>query len=292
MKKFNNDEGKAQLRNHAKMLTTLGKCWIDNLLKEQYFIVDLLNNDMNESSFIDRWHSSNDIPSSNYHKILSRSTIVKLNRYLVDNQRFKKDKSSRQINMTIMPMENESDTWSEGWFVNVNVRELLHQLCSISFRVNNGSNFGQHHRNKLSHNELFEIFDWTVYSEEQSQIISVSIREWELNKNHRQTCEDSSQARITLLNPNNGTITMVREEMKYAIEKCMPLKETPRLDLYFDNSELTTLSLLSCACIEFICKSNEEYCILKFIPHERRQPSPPEENDKESSKMKKRKIDH
>ena len=35
---------------------------------------------------------------------------------------------------------------------------------------------------------------------------------------HRQTCEDSSQARITLLNPNNGTITTVREEMKHAIE--------------------------------------------------------------------------
>ena len=79
MKKFNNDKGKAQLRNHAKTLTTLGKCWIDNLLKEQYFIVDLLNNDMNESSFIDWWHSSNDIPLSNYHKILSRSKIVKLN---------------------------------------------------------------------------------------------------------------------------------------------------------------------------------------------------------------------
>ena len=156
MKKFNNDKGKAQLRNHAKTLTTLGKCWIDNLLKEQYFIVDLLNN---ESSFIDRWHSSNDIPLSNYHKILSRATIVKLNRYLVNNQRFKKDKSSRQINMTIMPVENESDTWSKGWFVSVNIRELFHQLCSISFRVNNGSNFSQHHRNKLSHNELFKIFD-------------------------------------------------------------------------------------------------------------------------------------
>ena len=140
-------------------------------------------------------------------------------------------------------------------------------------------------QNNLSHNELFKIFDWTIYSKEQSQIISVSIREWELNKKHRQTYEVSSQARITLLNPNNGTIMMVCEETKYAIEKCMPLKETLRLDLYFDNNELMTLSLLSCACIEFICKSNKEYCILKFIPHERRQP-PLEENDKESSKRK------
>ena len=48
-KKFNNDKGKAQLCNHTKTLTTLGKRWINNLLKEQYFIVNLLNNDMNES---------------------------------------------------------------------------------------------------------------------------------------------------------------------------------------------------------------------------------------------------
>ena len=48
-------------------------------------------------------------------------------------------------------------------------------------------------------------------------------------------------------------------------------KKTPRLDLYFDNSELMTLSLLNCPCVEFICKSNEEYCILKFSPHERQQ---------------------
>ena len=79
MKKFNNNKGNAQLGNHAKTLMTLGKCWIDNLLKEQYFIVDLLNNDMNESPFIDQWPSSNDIPLNNYHKILSQLTIVKLN---------------------------------------------------------------------------------------------------------------------------------------------------------------------------------------------------------------------
>ena len=130
MKKFNNDKGEVQLRNHAKTLTTLGKCWIDNLLKEQYFVVD------NESSFIDRWHIANSIQSKlNYHKILSRSTIVKINQYLIKNQRFKKDKAGRQINVTIMPMENESDTWSKGWFVSVNTREFIHQLCSISFRV-------------------------------------------------------------------------------------------------------------------------------------------------------------
>ena len=81
----------------------------------------------------------------------------------------------------------------------------------------------------------------------------------------------------------------------------MPLKKTPRLDLYFDNSELTTLSLLNCACVEFICKSNEESCILKFSPHERQQLPPTtthsssadenaEESDNNKGKKKKRKI--
>ena len=35
-----------------------------------------------------------------------------------------------------------------------------------------------------------------------------------------------------------------------------------------------TLSLLSCVCVEFICKSNEEYCILKFSPHKTQQLPP------------------
>ena len=59
--------------------------------------------------------------------------------------------------------------------------------------------------------------------------------------------------------------------------------KTPRLDLYFDNSELTTLSLLNCACVEFICKSNEEYCMLKFSPHERQQPPPTHFSDDENA---------
>ena len=174
MKKFNNDKGKVQLRNHAKTLMTLGKCWIDNLLREQYFVVDLMN--ANESSFIDRWHITNNIQSNNYHKILSRSTIVKINQYLIENQRFKKDTAGRPINVTIMLMENESDSWSKGWLLNVNIREFIHQLCSISFRVNSGLNFSQHHRNNLSHNELFKIFDWGVYSEEQSNYHSLHKR--------------------------------------------------------------------------------------------------------------------
>ena len=54
----------------------------------------------------------------------------------------------------------------------------------------------------------------------------------------------------------------------------MPLVKTPRLDLYFDNSELTPFSLLNCACLEFLCKSNEEYCLLKVTPYNIQDPPP------------------
>ena len=64
----------------------------------------------------------------------------------------------------------------------VNVKEFLYQLSSISFRVNCGLSFNVHHRNHFSHNQLFKIFDWSVYSEEQSCVLSVSIKERELNK--------------------------------------------------------------------------------------------------------------
>ena len=47
----------------------------------------------------------------------------------------------------------------------------------------------------------------------------------------------------------------------------MPLVKTPRLDLYFDNSKLTTFSLLHCACLKFLCGSNKEYCLLKVTPY-------------------------
>ena len=115
---------------------------------------------------------------------------MKINQHLIENQRFKKGKAGRQINVTIMPMENESNTWSKGWFVSVNAREFIHQLCSISFRVNSGLNFSQHHRNNLSYNELFKILDWGIYSEEQSQIITVSISERELNKKHKKNVKN------------------------------------------------------------------------------------------------------
>ena len=100
------------------------------------------------------------------------------------------------------------------------------------------------------------------------------------SKNHPQSKWDN--------NIHNST-----RRNKICNRKIHATEKTPRLDLYFDNSELTTLSLLNCACVEFVCKSNEEYCILKFSPHKRQQPllthlSSSDENGKESKGKRKR----
>ena len=87
-----------------------------------------------------------------------------------------------------------------------------------------------------------------------------------LNKEHKRQCEESSQSKITLA-PDGTTGITSNKNSKYNIEDYMPLVKTPRLDLYFDNSELRTFSLLNCACLEFLCKSNEEYCPLKVTPY-------------------------
>ena len=101
----------------------------------------------------------------------------------------------------------------------------------------------------------------------------MSIAKRSLNKKHRQRCEELCQAKITLNDDGMmGISTSQRSE--YIIERHMPLRKMPRLDLYFDNKELTTLSLLSCACMEFICKSNNEYCLLKFSPNHRQNVPP------------------
>ena len=242
-----------QLHNHAKSLSILGEKWVNKFIKDQYHVTDLTN--AKGDSFVKRWYNLRDLKACDFHQIISPSTIIKLNKYLVDNQRFKVDKCTRQINGQITPTEECSEAWSEGWFVRVNVRELCHQLCSISFRTHSGSSYSKQHRNNLAFSELFKLFDWSIYSEEQCKIIQVSIAERELNKEHRRPWEEESfQSRITLA-PDGTTGITTNETSKYNIEKCMPLVKTPRLDLYFNNRELTTLALLNCTCLEFLCKA-------------------------------------
>ena len=105
--------------------------------------------------------------------------------------------------------------------------------------------------------------NWDVYAEEQKQIVKVSVKERSLNSDHRQKCEESLQTKIALTPDGLSTI----RRSNYYIEECMPLAQTPRLDLYFDNSELTTFALCNTACVEFLCKNNDEYCLLKLSLH-------------------------
>ena len=192
---------------------------------------------------------------------------------MVDNHRFKTDKCGIPINTQSSPQDECLNTWTEGWFIKENITELCHQLCSISFRMRSGSNYSQHHRNNLAFGEVFKLFDWGIYSEEQRQIIQVSIAERGLNKEHKRQCEESSQSKITLA-PDGTTGITSNKKSKYNIEDYMPLVKTPRLDLYFNNNKLTTFSSLNCTCLEFLCKSNEEYCLLKVTPYNMQEPPP------------------
>ena len=108
--------------------------------------------------------------------------------------------------------------------------------------------------------------DWCAYEEEQDTMLCTSIEDRKLNSSHKQPI----QRALT-----NGGIP---------IERNMPLSRTLRLNLYFSNSELTTLSLLNVACLGYICKSDDEYCCLKFTPRPLSDPPNPFRDDKKEGK--------
>ena len=44
LKKFNNDKGEIQLRSHARLLSILGREWVNQfIVKDQYYMIDLTN---------------------------------------------------------------------------------------------------------------------------------------------------------------------------------------------------------------------------------------------------------
>ena len=163
----------------------------------------------------------------------------------------------------ILPGEKDGVAWKHRWYARVNVRELCHQLCSIQFRCRDGSCFSQHHRNNIRFNKLYKLLNWCAYEEEQDMMLRTSNEERKLNSSHKENHEQSIQSKRALTNEG---IVQIYPETQYPIERNMPLSKTLRLDLYFSNSELTTLSLLNVACLGYICKSDNEYCYLKFTP--------------------------
>ena len=100
--------------------------------------------------------------------------------------------------------------------------------------------------------EMYKLFDWSMYEIEQTQMLQTSIKESHLNAMHRDKHVDSSSAHKFLL--SDGVVETLFPDPTYIIERHMPLSTMPRLDLYFTNSELVTLSLLSKACVEYLCK--------------------------------------
>ena len=127
----------------------------------------------------------------------------------------------------------------DNWCVRLNVRELIHQLCSIQYRCQSGSCFSQCHRNNMCLYEMYKLFSWSVYEIEQTQILQTSIKERHLNSVHMDKHIDSSSSHKFL--SSDDVIETLFPDPSYTIEKHMPLSTMPRLDLYFTNSELVML---------------------------------------------------
>ena len=158
----------------------------------------------------------------------------------------------------------------DNWCMHLNVHELIHQLCSIQYRCRNGSCFSQCHRNNMCLKEIYKLFDWPMYKIEQTQMLQTSIKERHLNAVHSDKHVDSSSAHKFL--SSDGVIETLFPYLSYMIERHMLLGTTPQLDLYLTNSELVTLSLLSMACIKYLCKNDSEYCFIHFKKRKFRNP--------------------
>ena len=113
-------------------------------------------------------------------------------------------------------------------------------------------------RNNLCIGELSKQFNWGIYSEEHQQSIRVSSRERELNKKHKQESNELAQPTI-ILNDDDTTIKQ-SDGTRYHVEKSMPFNKTRRLDLYFNNSELTTSALLNCAYNSYVKTTKNIVC--------------------------------
>ena len=94
LKRTNNEKGKVKLLNHSKILLGLGGKWITSKVYTELYTVDLMDI-KSKVSYIDR---SRDYKSFTrpVHKILTKSTLYKLQNYFTSNQRFSVDKKNTQ----------------------------------------------------------------------------------------------------------------------------------------------------------------------------------------------------
>ena len=169
--------------------------------------------------------------------------LRKLDSYFKLNQRFKKDKLRRAIEVDILPLLDEDEGWERGWHVRVNAQELCQQLLSIQYRVRSGDRFNQHQCNEVCLTNLYRLFDWDMYTEDIANVIKISVHERKLRRSN-----------ASLLS-------------RY------PLESTLHLDQFFDRDEMTCIALLNLAVFNHVCKSEEEYCFMCITPGPLRYPT-------------------
>ena len=94
LKRTNNEKGKVKLLNHSKMLLGLGGKWITSKVYTELYTVDLMDI-KSKVSYIDRSRDYK-LFTRPVHKILTKSTLYKLQNYFTSNQRFSVDKKNTQ----------------------------------------------------------------------------------------------------------------------------------------------------------------------------------------------------
>ena len=161
LKRTNNEKGQVKLLNHSKILHGLGGKWITSKVYTELYTVDLMDI-KSKVSYIDR-NRDYKLFTRPVHKILTKSTLYKLQKYFISNQRFSVDKKKHPIKLAVIPPETTMMDLPDQWTVNANVKELLHQLSSILYRCRDGANFSKRNRNNLSFDKLYKLFDWDVY---------------------------------------------------------------------------------------------------------------------------------
>ena len=243
LKKVNNDKGEVRKQNHANALI---------ILRERGFVQKCLGDyerlyDMDIVEVRDAQSSSHILKCIDYARCPMPSqltvplgTLQKLDTYFKSNQRFKKDKLRRVIEVNILPLDDDDEAWERGWHVRVNAREFCQQLLSIQYRVRSGDRSNQRQRNELCLTNLYRLFDWDTYKEDIANVIKISVHERKLHR---------------------------RNTTRY------PLESTLHLDQFFDRDKMTCIALLNLAVFNHVCKSEEEYCFVSITPRPLRYPS-------------------
>ena len=94
LKKTNNEKGQVKLLNHSKILLGLGGKWITSKVYTELYTVDLMDI-KSKASHIDRSRDYR-LFTRPVHKILTKSTLHKLQNYFTSNQGFLVDKKNTQ----------------------------------------------------------------------------------------------------------------------------------------------------------------------------------------------------